>query len=149
MNHDTVALSIGDRQVEVDVGIAPLVAALARRGIMTQGSCQRDHVVVGGKPVWSNHAYISFAASEDAARFVHRAAQVVDTSRVFSDVTTMIGRGNGFVEGWQASKWYHLPELGDLWAYGSTPWTTQSFDYTGVLVLVAFPTVLIETLANA
>lgn len=69
MSHPQVTVPYGDRTVDVDEGIAPLLLALWRAGIHTVYSCQGDG---GTEP--ENLAYIAFPEPSDTARFAERVA---------------------------------------------------------------------------
>lgn len=102
--HATVPVLLPDGPEQIDVEIAPLVAAVAMVGLRTVTSCQRGY---------DGRAYLEFESVEDATGFLEIAVDEFST-----DVESV----------WNRAMRDHEPEVewdafrhDRMWSYGATP----------------------------
>jgi len=117
--------------------MAVLITELNTLGIRTQSCCERDHLIVDGELIESDHAHVEFADSQSGAEF----CRIVGGSlgrRVYKGLPVMIGHGADVSGAWVREA-YALPRLGSLWGYSAAPWTDASMGYVGVSVSIVFP----------
>jgi hypothetical protein len=84
--HEQVWVSHGEMRASVDVGLAKVIPALWREGILTEMSCQGTPAPVRGIAGFSpaRPAWIMFPRSEDLTRFCGRTAKIQGSEWAFS-----------------------------------------------------------------
>jgi hypothetical protein len=108
-HHPQVHISVGDREADVDEGIAPLIVELWKADIDTVMSCQDNN----------GRVWVDFASAADAEQFLDIVAGAYD-----EDVHSFYNRITGEYEDddWQTFRAEHA------WRYDCSP-----MDYNGAL----------------
>lgn len=142
--HPAISTRLGDQVVDLDQGIAPLVRHLWDLGLPTQSSCERDHGWSSAGPIWSDHAYLGFDTTSGVLGFLALIETITpaDHERALTDPGNLPPlRG-----AWAAEPEHPLRTLGDRWSYAAEPWSTDDRRYSGLVVFVAFPCAVLDTL---
>jgi hypothetical protein len=106
--HKQVLVRVGDRQDEVDAGIAPLIAELWRAGIGTWMSCEDNDGMGGSGKVW-----IVFDTPDDAAAFLNIVASSpnLNAQSLYSRINDRLSATR---KCWEYEAYLHDLELEDV-----------------------------------